>query len=129
MNETLDAKTKEKELLGKSNISNPVKNLDLIIRLKTLAAKADLKAEQDKIVKLQTHDWSYFFDKHFFDDGFENRFIYQSTLNTLELKKSKGTEYVIGWKSKVVYTSKLTPLYTHFLHSIKFLDINFLHIK
>ena len=56
MNETLDAKTNEKELLGKSNISNPEKSLDLIIRLKTLAAKADLKAEQDKIVKLQTHD-------------------------------------------------------------------------
>ena len=89
MNETLDAKTNEKELLGKSNISNPVKNLDLIIRLKTLAAKADLKAEQDKIVKLQTHDLSYFFDKHFFDHGFENRFIYQPTLNALELKKTK----------------------------------------
>ena len=38
----------------------------------------------------------------------------------LELKKDKGIDYVLGWKSKGVYTSKLKPLYTAFLHSIKF---------
>ena len=39
--------------------------------------------------------------------------------NTIDLKEDKGTEYAISWKSKCVYTSKLTPLYTVFLHSIK----------
>ena len=45
--------------------------------------------------------------------------FYEPTLNTLELKEDKGTDYVIGWKSKGIYTSNLKPLYTAFLHSIK----------
>ena len=41
--------------------------------LKTSAANAELKAEQDKTVKLQMHDLRYFLDKNFFgDDGFQN---------------------------------------------------------
>ena len=45
--------------------------------------------------------------------------LYQPTLDTLELRKDKGTDYVLSWKSKGVYTSKFKPLYTAFLHSIK----------
>ena len=41
-------------------------------------------------------------------------FVYQSTLYTL------GTDYVLSWKLKRVHNSKLKPLYTAFLHSIKF---------
>ena len=39
-------------------------------------------------------------------------FVYQPALNTLELKKDKGTDYVLSWKSKRVYNSRLIPLYT-----------------
>ena len=46
-------------------------------------------------------------------------FVYQPVLDTLEFKKDKGTDYLLSWKSKVVCTSKLNPLYTAFLHSIK----------
>ena len=46
-------------------------------------------------------------------------FVYQSTLDTLELKKDKGVDYVPSWESKGVHNSKLKPLYTTFLHSIK----------
>ena len=46
-------------------------------------------------------------------------FVYQPTLDTLELKKDKGTEYVLGWKLKGVFNSKLKPSYTAFLYSIK----------
>ena len=46
-------------------------------------------------------------------------FVYQPTLDTLELKKDKGPDYVISPKSKGIYTSKLKPLYTAFFHSIK----------
>ena len=53
------------------------------------------------------------------NDGSQNTFVYQSTLNTLELKKDKGTDYVLSWISKGVYNSKLKPLYTASLHSIK----------
>ena len=47
-------------------------------------------------------------------------FFYQPLLNTLELKKDKATNYVLSWKSKVVYASKLKHLCTAFLYSIKF---------
>ena len=81
---------------------------------------------EKKVGKLQTLDLSYFLGKLFFvcDGVFQNMFVYQPTFSMLELKEdNKGTEYVIDWKSKEVYTSKLTPLLTAFLHNIKFLDI------
>ena len=36
---------------------------------------------------------------------------------TLEL--TKGTDYVISWKSRGVFNSKLKPLFTAFFNSIK----------
>ena len=53
------------------------------------------------------------------NDGSENMFVYQPTLDTLELKKEKGTYYVLSWKSSGVYNSKLKPLYTASVHSLK----------
>ena len=46
-------------------------------------------------------------------------FVYQPTLNILELKEDKSTEYVISWKSKGLYISKFNLLYTLFWYSIK----------
>ena len=43
----------------------------------------------------------------------------KSTLNTLELKEAKGTDFIVGWNSKGVYAVKLKPLYTSFLRSTK----------
>ena len=50
----LNAKIKQKKLVDKSDISNLIKISDLNTKLAALAAKAQLKAEQDKIVKLKT---------------------------------------------------------------------------
>ena len=95
--EILDAKIKEKGLLNKSNISNLIKNFDLNKKLATSATKAELKAEQDKIVKMQTHDLSYFPEtKVFGDDDFQKMFVYQPTFSMLKLNEDKGTEYIIG---------------------------------
>ena len=52
-------------------------------------------------------------------DGSQNIFVFEPTLNTLELKQDKGTGYTLRWKSKGVYTSKLKSLYIAFLHGIK----------
>ena len=52
-------------------------------------------------------------------DGYQNTIFYQTTLDTLELKKDKGIDYVLIWKSNGVYDSKLKPLCTALLHSIK----------
>ena len=65
-----DAKINEKELVEKSDVSNLVKNTDLNTKPNTLVTKAELKAEHDKIVKLKTHNLSYFLD-----DGFQNMFV------------------------------------------------------
>ena len=57
---------KKKKLVNKSNVSDLVKNSDLNTKLATLGTKAELKAEQDKIVKLQIHSLSYFLGKNFY---------------------------------------------------------------
>ena len=41
------------------------------------------------------------------NDKSQNTFVYQPTLDTLELKKDKDTDYALSWKSKAVYNSKL----------------------
>ena len=48
----LDVKIKQKELVNNSDVSNHIKISELNTKLATLATKAKLKAEQDKIVKL-----------------------------------------------------------------------------
>ena len=47
-------------------------------------------------------------------------FVFHPSFNTLELRKDKEADYVIGWKSKGVHISKVKPMYTGFLHRIKF---------
>ena len=72
-------------MVNESDIFDLVKNSDLETKPAALATKVELKAETVKIMKLQTHNLSYFLDKIFFYNyGFENIFIYQPTLDTLE---------------------------------------------
>ena len=76
---------------------------------------------QNKLNSLITKDYNFLLCRVYFtiNDESQNTFVYQRTLNTLELKKVKDTVYVLSWKSKGAYNSKLKPLYTAFLHSIK----------
>ena len=59
---------KQKAFVNKSDFSNLIKNSVLNTKLATLATKAELKAEQDKTVKLQGFDS--------IDDRFQNIFVY-----------------------------------------------------
>ena len=62
----------------KYGISYPVKNVNLSKKLATLVTKAESKAEQDKIMKLQTLDLNYFHCKsHFEDYGMQNFLVFQ----------------------------------------------------
>ena len=54
------------------------------------------------------------------DDESENMFDYQATLDTLGIKKDKGTDYVLSQKSRGVYNSELKALYTALFDSIFF---------
>ena len=53
------------------------------------------------------------------NDGSQNIFVYQPTLDTLELKKDKSTDYILSWKPKGVFNSKRKSLCNAFLDSIK----------
>ena len=48
----------------------------------------------------------------------KNRFVDQLILHALKLKKVKVTDYILSWKSKGLFNSKLKPLYTAFLNNI-----------
>ena len=88
MGDIFDAKIKENGTANKPDISNLVRKSDLNANLAALATKVVLKVEEDKVVRLQTFDLIYFLGKNVLGfDGFQNMFIYQPTLNTLELKK------------------------------------------
>ena len=54
------------------------------------------------------------------NDISQNMFVFQPIFNTPELKRDKGTEYFIGWKSKWLYNSRLIPLHAAFLANIKY---------
>ena len=72
-------------------MNETIKILATKVEIKTLATKVELKAEQDKIVKLETHDLSYFLGKNFLgDDSFQNMFVYQIALSTLASKKEES---------------------------------------
>ena len=74
-----------------------------------------------KLNSLITKGYKFFLGRIYFtgNDGSQNTFAYQPTLDSLELKKDKFADYIVSWKSKGVYNSKLNPLYTAFLHIIK----------
>ena len=67
----------------------------------------------------------FFFGRIYFpsNDGSQNVFVYQPTFDVLELKTEKGTEYIIGWKAKGLYSSKLTALLVAFLSNVKYFGI------
>ena len=68
----------EKELVTKSDISGFIDNPDLDKKIGTLATKAELKAEQDKILKLQAFDSSEFYNKSDLEDAsIQNYLVFQ----------------------------------------------------
>ena len=68
-------------------------------KVATFATKAELKTEQDKIIKLQAFDSSYSRGKnHFKDDGTQNYLIFQ--LIYRYFKKIGAIYYISEWKYK-----------------------------
>ena len=49
---------------------------------------------QKKLGNIITKDYNFFLSRIYFtsNDGFQNTFVYQSTLDVLELKKEKGND-------------------------------------
>ena len=64
----LDAKTKQKKFVDGFGLNEKIKE-----EIKHLPTQAELKVEQDKIVKLQTFDLSFFIGQSYFtNDGSQN---------------------------------------------------------
>ena len=59
-NNILDAKITAKKVVNESGLNEKIKILATKEEIKRLATKAELRAEQGKIVKLQTYDLSLF---------------------------------------------------------------------
>ena len=75
---------------------------------KKLAAKAELKAEQDKITKLQVFDSSYFPGKSCFeDDHTQNYSVFQ--LIYRYFKTINGDDYISLWKFKGLSHESINP--------------------
>ena len=85
-----------------------------------MAKKAELKEEQDKIVKGEAFESRYLCRKNVFgNDYIQNMFVYQSTFNMLESKINKSTESVTGCKSKGLFERKHFPLHGAFMSNVK----------
>ena len=83
-------------------------NLTFLILEKTLATKAELKAEQDKSVKLQTFDSRYICSKSYFeDDGTQSCLVFQ--LLSGYFKTVANTSKVTAWKSKGLSDKGIKP--------------------
>ena len=89
--EILDEKINEKKLDHQFDISNLVKISDSNVKLIILATKAELKAERNKMVKLQAIDLNYFCGKsHFEKDGTHNYFVFQTIYKIYRCFKKIG---------------------------------------
>ena len=124
---------KFKERLGQANVVSKTDfdNKQISFNRKITPSKTKYLEVQEKLNSLKTKDYNFFLGRIYFtkNDGSQNIFVYQPTLDMSELKKDKDTDNVLSWKSNGIYNSKIKPLYTAFLHSIKLsgyrLGINF----
>ena len=76
-----------------------------IFNRKITSNKTKYLEVQKKLNSLITNDYNFVLGRMYFasNDGSQNTFVYQPTLDTLELKKDKGTDYVLTWKSNGAY--------------------------
>ena len=81
--------------------------------------KQNIYKFKKRLNSLTAKDYYFFLSRIDFtsNDEFQNNFVYQPILDSLELRKDKGTEYIVSRKSKRLYNSKLKLLYTAFLHT------------
>ena len=65
----MEREKKKKGLVDNSSVTYFVKTSDSNTKLATLATNTELKANEDKIVKLQVFDSTYFRDKSDFENN------------------------------------------------------------
>ena len=110
--ESFAARLKQVNLLTKTDSDNKLTSFNKRIT----SNKTKHLEVQKKVNSLITNDYNVFLGRMHFtgNDRSQNAFFYQPTLDKLKLKKYKGTDYALSWKSNGVCNSKLKPLYTAF---------------
>ena len=103
--ENFAARLKQANLVSKTDFDKKLISFDKRI----MSNKTKYLEIQKKVDSLTTKYYKLFLGRMYYTtkDESQNMFIYQSTLDTLELKKDKGADYVLSYKSKGVYNSKL----------------------
>ena len=106
--ENFTARLKQVNLVTKTNSDKKLTS----VNRKITSNKTKYLEVQNKLNSLITNDYNFFLGRMYFisNDGSQNMFVYQPTLDKLELKKNKGTDYVLSWKSNGIYNSKLKLL-------------------
>ena len=101
-------------MVEKPDIADLVKNADLDKKkVAPLATKAELKAEQDKIVKLQVFDWNWFWGKsHFEDDGTQNYLVFHQCT---DIFKKLLILVILHWGNLKYFLIKLLNLLLHLI--------------
>ena len=119
--ESLAARLKQADLVNKIDFGNKLTSFNRQIT----SNKTKHLQVQKKLNSLIKKDYNFFLGRIYFtsNDGSQNTFVYQPTLDALEV--TKGTDYVISWKSKGVFNSKLKPLYTVVFNSLKLSEYRF----
>ena len=114
--ESFAARLAKANLVSKNHFDNKL----ISFNRKIASNKTKYLEVLKKIDSLTTKGYNFFLDRMYFTSnyGSQNTFVYQPTLDTLKLKKDKGTDYILSWNSRA-NTSKLKSLYTAFLHTIK----------
>ena len=119
-------KLTEKNFAGRLKQANLVNKTDFNKKLTSFNKRINSNKTkhvevQRKLKSVIAKDYNFFLGTIYFssNDRFQNTFVYQPALDTLELKKDKRNDYVLSSKSKGIYNSKLELLYTAFLYSIK----------
>ena len=85
--ESFAARLKQADLKNKTDFDNKLTNFNRRITLN----KTKHLEVQKKLNSLITKDYNFFLGRNYFtsNDGSQNTFVYQPTLDTLELKKTR----------------------------------------
>ena len=95
--ENFAARPKQANLVSKTDFEN-----ELSFNRKITSNRNKYLEVQEKLNSLTTKYYKFFVGIIYFasNDRSQNMFVYQPTLEIVELKKDKGTDYVLSWKSK-----------------------------
>ena len=107
--ENFEARLRQAHLVRKTDFDNKL----ISFNKRITSSKTKHLEVQKKLNSLIINDYNFFLGRIYFtsNDGFKkNTCVYQPTLATLKLKNDKDTDYVLSWKSKGVYDSKLKLL-------------------